>query len=242
MNKTASELNMENTKFSNCTGLPKPEQYSCAKDVATMFSKLINHKEYFNFSNVWLDKIYHPNDRFTEITNTNKLIKFYNGCDSGKTGYTSEAGHCLTASASRNGLRLISVVIGAPDSKTRFNEVSSMFNYGFANYLNKTIVDNSCPLNLQVSIKGGKKDSLEVVAERCVNIFSQKNEKRSFEMNFVPLEKIKAPVNKGEIVGKIEIYENNILFDTVNVLANESVNEKTYFDYINDINLNWALI
>ena len=120
---------MNDTVFVNCTGLPKAGQYSCAKDVAVMFSELIKHKAYFNYSGIWMDEISHPKGRITQISNTNKLIRFYSGCDAGKTGYTSEAGHCLAASAKRNGMRLISVIISAPDGKTRFKEASSLFNY-----------------------------------------------------------------------------------------------------------------
>lgn len=242
MNKKAQELNMDNTVFANCTGLPKPTQYSCAKDVAIMFSELLKHDDYFKFSKIWTDKVMHPNDRFTEISNTNKLIRFYNGCDSGKTGYTTEAGHCLSASAVKNGMRLISVVISAPDSKTRFAEASAMFNYGFANYVNKIVVDNNKPLDLNVKINGGKKDSIEVVAEESFFLFSKKDQKRGVELDFIPIDKIKAPIHIGDIVGKLNIYENGILIGSINVLSNENVNNKTYFDIINDISTSWGVI
>jgi len=233
---------MDNTVFANCTGLPKPTQYSCAKDVAIMFSELLKHEDYFKFSKIWTDKVMHPNDRFTEISNTNKLIRFYNGCDSGKTGYTTEAGHCLSASAVKNGMRLISVVISAPDSKTRFAEASAMFNYGFANYVNKIVVDNNKPLDLNVKINGGKKDSIEVVAEESFFLFSKKDQKRGVELDFIPIDKIKAPIHIGDIVGKLNIYENGILIGSINVLSNENVNNKTYFDIINDISTSWGVI
>lgn len=241
MNEKAKSLGMENTLFANCTGLPKAEQYSCAKDVAIMFSELLKHKDYYRFSSIWMDEISHPNNRKTEISNTNKLIKFYSGCDSGKTGYTSEAGHCLAASATRNGMRLISVIISAPDSKTRFKEASSMFNFGFANYVNKLIIDNNNPLEINVNVESGKKDTVEVVAENPFYIFSEKNEKRAVEIDFVPFEQIKAPVYKGDIVGKLVIYENNTEIASINVIANEEIAEATYFDTINDIIKNWAL-
>ena len=137
MNEKASELGMNNTVFVNCTGLPQAGQYSCARDVGVMFSKLLEHKDYYKFSKIWTDVVMHPNDRKTEISNTNKLIRFYKGCDSGKTGYTNEAGHCLTASAVRNDMRLVGVVICASNSKERFSDVSNMFNYGFDNFCNK---------------------------------------------------------------------------------------------------------
>ncbi len=242
MNDKATQLNMENTLFVNCTGLPKPGQYSCAKDVAKMFSELIKHEEYFKFSKIWTDKVSHPKGRFTEISNTNKLVRFYNGCDGGKTGYTSEAGHCLAASAMRNGMRLVSVVISAPDSKTRFNEVSSMFNYGFANYTNKMIINDKVALSLDVLVNGGKKDKLEVVAEKPIFIFSEKNKKHNVEITFNPIEKVKAPVSKGDLVGTLSIYENNIEIAKVNVLANEFIAEKTFFDVICDVSSSWGLI
>ncbi len=242
MNERANELQMNDTCFTNCTGLPRQGQYSTAKDVAKMFSELIKHQGYFKYSQIWMDEIKHPKNRITEISNTNKLVKFYNGCDSGKTGYTSEAGHCLVASAVRNGMRLISVVISAPDSKTRFNEVSSMFNYGFANFVNKIIIDDKKPLELEVSVLGGKKEKLEVVAESPVFLFSKKNEKRAVDLDFEPIEKIKAPVNKGDVIGKIRVYENSIEIACINVLANEDILQKTYFDNILDIGKVWALI
>ncbi len=241
MNEKATSLGMENTNFVNCTGLPKPGQYSCAKDVATMFCELINHREYFKFSRIWTDKIAHPNDRFTEIANTNKLIRFYEGCDGGKTGYTSEAGHCLTACAFRNGMRLVSVIISAPDSKTRFKETSDMFNYGFSNYVNKLIIDNKRPLDLSVSVDKGKKSTIECIAERPVFLFSLKNEKRSVEINFVPNEKIRAPIHVGDVLGKLSVYENSKEIDSVLVLANEEVLERTYIDEIENIIDEWQL-
>ena len=242
MNEKAKELNMDNTNFVNCTGLPKPGQYSCAKDVATMFSELLKHKDYFKFSRIWTDKINHGNDRVTEISNTNKLVRFYQGCDGGKTGYTTEAGHCLAASACRNGMRLISVVISSPDSKTRFKEVSSMFNYGFANYVNKKVIDSETPLDVIVNVSGGKKDTLSVVAENSFSLFSKKNEKRSVEVNFEPNGKLSAPIIKGEIIGKLSIYENGKEIANIKVLANEDIECKTYFDRIKDVTDNWAIV
>jgi len=242
MNDKALELGMNNTNFANCTGLPKAGQYSCAEDVAKMFSELIKHKDYFKYSRIWMDEISHPGGRVTEISNTNKLIRFYEGCDGGKTGYTSEAGHCLCATSIRNGMRLVSVVISSPDSKTRFKEVSSMFNYGFANFANKMVVNDSEPLSIKVDVLNGKKDSISVRAEKPVFIFSKKNEQRSVEINFEPIERVKAPINKGDVVGKLNVYENGVSIASVNVISEENVESMTYFDHLQDIANNWGLI
>ena len=241
MNEKAKQLGMDNTNFVNCTGLPQPGQYSCALDVAKMYSELIKHQDYFKFSKIWTDKFMHPNDRFTEISNTNKLIRFYQGCEGGKTGYTSEAGHCLVASACRSDMRLISVVICAPNSQERFKEVSQMFNYGFANYVNKLIIDNQKPLDFSVKVIGGKKEDVEVVAEKSIYIFSKRNHKRNFEINYTPLSKIKAPINIGDNLGTLTVYENGVEIESVGIISNENIECKTYFDRLNDICQNWAI-
>ena len=242
MNEKTKELGMDNTVFVNCTGLPCAGQFSCAKDVSIMFSELLKHDNYYMFSKIWTDVVIHPNNRKTEISNTNKLIRFYQGCDAGKTGYTNEAGHCLAASACRNGMRLISIVISAQNSKERFADVSNMFNFGFGNFVNKKIIDKNKPLDLDIQVKGGKKDKLEVVCERSVYLFSEKTKKRSVEFSFEPKENLFAPIKIGELVGVLHVFENGVEINSVNVLANENILAKNYFDIIGDISNNWSIV
>ena len=241
MNAKCKELGMNDTHFSNCTGLPKAQQYSCAKDVSKMFSELLTHKDYFTFSRIWMDEIHHDGGRVTEISNTNKLIRFYEGCDGGKTGYTSEAGHCLAASAQRKGMRLVSVVIKAPDGKTRFNDVSTMFNYGFANYENKLILDCEKPLEIPVTVTGGKQDSVLGVPAESYYLFSARNEKIALNIDFTPDEKVKAPVEKGQRIGSLTVEKDGILVKEIPVLAYETVEKQTYFDIVKNIIDNWKL-
>ena len=241
MNAKCLELGMENTKFSNCTGLPKPEQYSSAKDVAIMFSNLIKHKEYFKFSRIWLDKFYHSSDKFTEITNTNKMIRFYDGCDGGKTGYTSEAGHCLTATAKRGNLRLVSVVIKAPDSKTRFNDTAKLFNYGFSNFESKLIIDDKKPLNLTANIKNGKEEKISVKAEKPYFEFCKKGEKIALDIDYHIDDNLKAPVYEGQTVGKISIYKDSVLVKEINIVSLDSVLKKGFSDNLKSIAENWGI-
>ncbi|MBR2904048.1 MAG: D-alanyl-D-alanine carboxypeptidase [Clostridia bacterium] len=140
MNEKARQLGANNTLFANCTGLPKEPQYSCAKDVAIMLNELTSYEEYFRFGKIWTDKFAHPEGRFTEITNTNRLVRFYDGCDGGKTGFTNQAGFCLAATAKRDNMRVISVVIGEESSDNRFHDVRTMFDYAFANYKVEPVV------------------------------------------------------------------------------------------------------
>ena len=241
MNEKAKELKMENTVFTNCTGLPKIGQHSSAKDVSIMFRELIKHKDYFTFSNIWMDEINHPNDRKTEISNTNKLIRFYAGCDSGKTGYTSEAGHCLCASAVRDNMRLICVVISSPDSKTRFKEVSNAFNYGFSKFALKKVVDGDQNMDFKVKIAGGKNEEIAVKPSRSSFIFSLKSEKIVYETVYSEDKNKKAPITAGDKVGTLKVYKDNVLIDEIDVLSVENVNKKSFFDRIKDITENWAI-
>ena len=242
MNEKAKSLGMENTQFVNSTGLPKIGQHSTAKDVAKMYSELIKHKDYFKYSNIWMDEIKHKDGRVTEISNTNKLIRFYKGCEGGKTGYTSEAKHCLTASAVRGDLKLISVVISAPDSKTRFKDASSMFDYGFANFTSKKIIDDSKVLDVLVKVEKGKKDSIQTKPKESVSVFMEKNEKANFELAFKSNEKIYAPLNIGDEVGEITVYKNGVELKTVKVVSAEDVDKASFFDYVKKIGVSWSII
>lgn len=238
MNKKCEEWKLENTLFSNCTGLPKPTQYSSAKDVSVMLSKLITHKEYFSFSKIWTDEITHNAGRKTGLTNTNKLVRFYDGCDGGKTGFTSESGFCLAATAKRGALRLIAVAIDSPDSKTRFAEVSSMFNYGFDNFTSKMAVDSSKPLEIKAEVDKGVKEKVKIIPENDVFVFGEKSKKQNVTIDFKP-DKIRAPIKSGEKAGELIVFKDNVEYKRVNVLAAEDIAKKTYFAYIKDIARKW---
>ena len=234
MNNKAKELGLGNTHFENCTGLPAVSQYSCAKDVGVMLSNLIKHPHYFTCANVWMEDFQHPSGRVTGMTNTNKLVRFYDGCDGGKTGYTSEAKHCLAATAKRGDTRVIAVVVGAPDSQTRFKEVSEMFNYAFANYESKVYVDINTKLD-SVAIQGGKQDTVDVVAESKLMAFGKKGNV-DYKVQIELPEKVKAPISQGDVVGTAKLLDaNENVVGQVNLLAKSDVVAKSYWDYVQDL-------
>ena len=238
MNEKAKEIGAENTLFANCTGLPKEPQYSCAKDVALMLKALLNHEEYYQFGKVWLDKFQHPEGRFTEITNTNKLIRFYDGCDGGKTGFTNEAGFCLAATAKRDNLRLISVVIGEESSDIRFRDVRTMFDYGFANYTATPVVEKEIPLAERVKIAGGKEKELTVYSERSSYTFTRRGEKANVYTE-VRFDKVKAPISQGERIGETIIYRDGVECDRVPLLAANGVEKANFLDRLREIAQEW---
>ena len=138
-------------------------------------------------------------------------------------------------------MRLVSVVIKSPSSKERFAEVSSMFNYAFANYTNKMVLDKTKPLNIEYKVEGGKKNSAQIVAEEDYYIFGNKNSKDNVIVDFIPSKGVKAPLKKGDKIGKLVIYKNGEEIQTVNCLINEDVKEKTYFDCVKDVCGHWTV-
>ena len=234
MNQKAADLNLCATHFENCTGLPAVSQFSCAKDVGVMFSNLIKHPHYFTCANIWMEDFVHPSGRVTGMTNTNKLVRFYDGCDGGKTGYTAEAQHCLAATAKRGDTRVIAVVVGAPDSKTRFREVSELFNYAFANYETKVYLGCDGKLD-NVTVCGGKQASVEVAPREKLTAFGKKGSV-DYSVNIQPYAEVKAPVAKGDVVGTVQLVDmqGNVVKQT-DLLAKQDVKAKTYWDYLQQI-------
>lgn len=239
MNKKADELGCTNTLFANCTGLPRETQYSCAKDVAIMFKNLLAYENYFNYSKIWLEDFAHPDNRTTSMTNTNKLIRKYSFCDGGKTGFTNEAGFCLASTAKKNDLRLISVVLGASSSDDRFNSTIRMFDYGFANYKNKIVLDKSITLNDEFAVIGGKKETFAVRPERNCYVFSATDQTPQITHNVIAYN-VKAPIECDQVVGEIEVFKEGVLIDRVNVVAAEAVGKANFVDHLIRNAREWA--
>lgn len=240
MNTRAKELGCENTLFANCTGLPQEPQYSCARDVALMMSELLKHEEYFDYAKTWMDTFQHPQGRTTEITNTNRLVRFYDGCDGGKTGFTNEAGFCLAATAKRGNMRLISVVIGEKDSKTRFKEISESFDYTFANYTMQTVVDANLPCEDALAVCGGKIKSIAVKPQRDGVIFAKRGEQVKVDTQVCLNEIVKAPIRQGDVVGEIRLFREGVEFDRIPVVACENVERANYWDSVMDVARDWS--
>lgn len=237
MNKKAASLKMDDTHFVNCTGLPAPGQYSCAADVAVMTQKLLSHKDYYEFSNVWMFDFKHPSGRITALTNTNKLIKAYDGCDGGKTGFTTEAKSCLSATAKRGNTRLISVVVGAENSKIRNGENAKLFNYGFANYETKHIVKENQILSEGRYVNLGKKDLVEIKPMQDFYYFARKaNDKIEITEN---IGELNAPLKCGDIVGSLDIVVNGKTVGSVDVTVCEDVGKIGFIDIIDKVIEKW---
>lgn len=240
MNERAKQLGMNNTQFKNCTGLPAAESFSCAKDVATMFCELITHPQYFEYAHIWLEDYQHPDGRTTTITNTNKLVRFYNGCDGGKTGFTSEAKFCLSATAVRENMRVIAVMIGADSSKSRNAAISGMFDYAFANYSNKILLKAGEDLQERMDVVGGKQSSISLTVANDVAQFMSKEDNSAYDLKYELPSGVKAPVKAGDVVGYVYLTKDGTVLSKTAIIANENVERMSLFDAIKEIGKYWS--
>lgn len=241
MNQKVDQLKLENTHYENCTGLPAPMQYSCAKDVATIMREVLKHPLYFEFSKIWMEDFVHSGDRVTTMANTNKLIKNYQFCDGGKTGSTNEAGYCLCSTAKKDNLRLISVVLGSKSSKDRFGESKNQFEYGFNNFNLTKLVDKTLNLSTQTKLEKANQDEILLFAEKDYFEVLKRGEQSNLILKIDLPKTLKAPLKKGDVVGKIQVTENDILIDEINILVNCDIDEISYKNILKTIAEKWLI-
>lgn len=238
MNARAKELKMENTNYANCTGLPMPNGYSCAEDIALLTRQVLKHPVYFDFSTIWMDELTHPSGRKTELTNTNRLIRYYKGCDAGKTGSTNEAGYCVSASAKKNDLRLISVVIGAKTGAERFSQAGTLFDYGFANFENKKLYSASQELEQEITVAGGKIREFKPIVEKDVFALTKKGDKNDI-VTKIDLKELSAPIKAGDAIGKIYVVKGSEIINEINLISPIDIEKNSYISSVFDVIRNW---
>ncbi|NLI59917.1 MAG: D-alanyl-D-alanine carboxypeptidase [Clostridiales bacterium] len=239
MNKKANELGMENTHFSDCTGLSDDGNYSTVYDISIMSREILKYPLFFNWSTIWLENLEESANN-TMLTNTNRLVRFYDGCDGIKTGFTSKAKHCLTASAKRGNLRLISIVLAAPTSQVRFSEASKLMDYGFANYEAIPLIKKDSPIEKDIMVTGGKEKEITGLAAEDFSILQQKGQSDEYlTMNIID-QPIKAPIEKGQKIGYISIERDGKKIGTVDILADRDIEKASIYDYFIQIIRDWA--
>ncbi|MBO4277654.1 MAG: D-alanyl-D-alanine carboxypeptidase, partial [Clostridia bacterium] len=221
MNRRAEELGCENTHFVNTNGLPAEGHYSCAFDIALITRELMNHPMIFEYSGIWTDTI--RNGSFG-LSNTNKLIRFYKGATGMKTGFTAEAGFCLSGTAKRDGMQLIAVVLGCSTSDKRFSAAKNLLDHGFANYCVKT---PPAPEPQPVKLTHGEKN--EVRAEvRPAALLDDKNARGEIETRVELPQSVRAPVCKGDVLGQVVYTRGGEELARADIAAAEDVPEMTY--------------
>ena len=233
MNERAKELDMLDTNYANCTGLPSAEGYSSAYDQALVLREVLDYDIYHTYSSIWFEDFTHPSGRTTQMANTNKLSRYYDGCIGGKTGSTNQAKYCLAVGAKRNDMSLISVVLGADSSQERFKYASDLLNYGFENYESKTLFSNKDLEGKTIKIKGMDR-STRLTAERDYALVSKIGEDVNFSLNF-NLPSMLTSVKQNQVVGNVEIIVDGVVVDKINILALDSHREANVWDYFKEI-------
>jgi D-alanyl-D-alanine carboxypeptidase (penicillin-binding protein 5/6) len=230
MNDRAQELGMKNTHFLDCSGLTDNGHYSSAYDIALMSRELLlNHPDITKYTTTWQAKFREntPGKKPVALDNTNKLVHYYEGTVGLKTGYTDVAGHCLSASAVRNGQQLIAVVLGEPDSNTRFAEARKLLDYGFANF--ETTLVNSKGEEVQpVEVKKGLQPQINAVYKQDVKLLLKKGEKGKIERKLKLAENLTAPVAKGQKIGEIIYMISGNEVGTADLVASNDVQKASF--------------
>ncbi len=230
MNRRAKELQMMDTVFKNCTGLPESGQHTTARDVAAMSQALFSKDEYYKYSTVWMDNLDHHDGRITQLTNTNRLIRLYEGCDGGKTGSTNEAGYCISATAKRSGMRLIAVVLGCDAGKTRFSVAENMLDYGFANYRVTAVAEKGTRIKGGMKVTGGREQSVPLELNGDLHLLMNKSESADIELIPSLPDSIRAPFEKGHEIGTVDIVRNGQTIAKIPVVTSASVDRERFSD------------
>lgn len=223
MNERAKQLGMTKTTFKNCNGLDEEGHISCARDVAAMSREVLRHELVRKYITIWQDEL---RGGETELTNTNKLLKRYDGITGIKTGTTDDAGVCITASAERNGMELIAVVLGSPSGEERFQAATTLLNYGFANFEVAKIDAHGGYKEPKVSF--GTTDNLQISYTLPEHVVVEKGKAQSVSVLSDIREKVEAPIKKGDVVGEIRVFCEKTLIYSTPVLAAGDVPRLTF--------------
>ena len=225
MNEKAKTLGMNNTNFINCTGLDAEGHYSTAHDVAIMSCELIKHELIKQYTTVWMDSL---RDGESELVNTNKLVRFYEGTTGLKTGTTSTAGYCLSASAMRDGTEFVAVIMGSEASNDRFESAKKLLNYGFANF-SLTEIHPEKSEAFSVEVDDGEKKKFAAIPDGSLKLLLKKNEGKEIIQKVHFAEDIEAPVIKGDKVGSIDVFMGDEQIGSIDIKAAENVEKMSFF-------------
>lgn len=228
MNTRAKDLGLKNTNFVNSTGLTEDNHYSSAYDMSLIAKELVKHEKILEFTSTYEDYLRKDTKSPFWLVNTNRLVRFKEGVDGLKTGFTKEAGYCLTATMKKDNMRLITVVMKEEDTNKRSADTSKMLDYGFNVYMVQTILDEKTTIEKQ-KVELGKKLTTEIVPKESITILNKKNEEIKNITYKTNINKIIAPVKKGDKVGTIDIIEEGNVISTIDATVKENIEKANIF-------------
>ena len=234
MNQRAKELGMDHSHFVNTNGLPAEGHVSCAHDIALMSRELLKHPEPREWFSTWQTDIQiglPGKEKPFTLTNTNKMIRSYSGANGIKTGYTQDAGYCLSASATRGDLTLIAVIMGADSSKIRFSEASRLLDYGFANYEAVKVAEKGQNMG-RAFVERGIPETVEAVTKEEISVLVPKGQGTTVTPQVILNETLKAPLEKGAVVGELKVYQGETILGTWPLTAAEPVEQAGWLEMV----------
>lgn len=234
MNEKVKELGLLHTHFVNVHGLDSDDHYSSAYDMAQIAIELLKHEKILEYTSLYEDYLIKPDGTKTWLVNTNKLVRFYEGVDGLKTGYTKNAKYCLTSTAKKNDIRYITVVMGADTSEHRSADTTSMLNYAFSTFkLNNIVSSNDVVGN--VSVIRGVKDKIDVYPKEDINDLVNKNEDKNYSYS-ISYDEVSAPILKGDVVGTLKVMDNDgNLVKNIDLIVHEDVDKFNFFSLYYDL-------
>ena len=238
MNERAAELGMTDTHFVNATGLPAENSYSTAYDVALMSRELLKHPLFFRWSTIWVDTLEESRNK-TELANTNRLIRFYEGADGIKTGSTQDAGYCLSATTKRGNMRLLSVILNAPTTQARFSEATKLLDYGFAGYETVTVLKKNQVIQEKVPVSGGKGETIRGIAPKAMGLLIKSGDSKKFEKEILLKKELRAPIDKGQKIGTLKIRQGEKVLQSMDIVSDQKMEKAGFKDYFTKIFNKW---
>lgn len=228
MNQKVSDMGLVNTHFANVHGLDSENHYSSAYDMSQIALELLKHEKILEYTSLYEDYLEKPDGTKTWLVNTNKLVRFYKGVDGLKTGFTTTAMYCLTATAKKNNIRFLTVVMGEPNTEARSADTTAMLNYAFSNYKLNTILNKDDIID-KIDIKRGVIKNIEIIATESVTDLMKQTENKEYSYNITKFN-IKAPVRKGDVVGTLEVIDNNgRIVKKIDLTVKEDVKKNNFF-------------
>ena len=235
MNDKVSEMGLKNTHFENACGLDSKEHYSSAYDMGMIARELVKYDKILEYTGTYEDYLRKNTNKSFWLVNTNKLVRYYPGVDGLKTGYTDSALYCITTTAVRNNMRLITVVMGEPSSSIRNSDTTSMLDYGFNKYQVDSLVSKDTVVDTK-EVSLGKKRVVNIVPKEDVNVLNEKTGTKRNITYKAKIDNIKAPVKRGDVVGKIMVIEDDKVIMTIDATVSEDIDKASIVTiYIRDI-------
>ena len=232
MNEKVKELGLKNTNFKNCTGLDEEGHYSSAYDMAVIARELLKHEEILKFSSLYEDYLREDTDNKFWLVNTNKLVRLYDGADGLKTGHTDAAKYCLAATAKKDDMRLVAIVLGEDESKVRNSETMALLDYGFNNY-QLTVVKAKDEIIQEINLDKATVEKVSLVPILDIGVLTKKNDSKKEYQYEVKVDSLTLPVKKGDVVGKVIVKDNDTVITEGDLTVTENIEPLSFLQMLN---------